>query len=200
VIDASNVATIRRRKALAFFEASARNLQRSARRQGVGHVVVLSIAGVDRLRSIGYYDAKVTQERLHLAGPVDTTVVRSTQFHEFALQAAARGSVGPVALVPSLLVRTVAARAVAEQLVELAEGEPVRGRAPDIAGPGPAVRLPTRTREALDRAGSRTRVVPLPLMGPAGRAIGAGALLGATDAMILGPAFEAWIDGPDFPR
>ena len=53
---------------------------------------MLSIVGIDRLRSLGYYDAKCTQERHHLDGPVGATVVRATQFHEFPGQLLARAS------------------------------------------------------------------------------------------------------------
>ncbi len=200
VVEAANVVTLRRRVATNFFEATARNLQSACRSEGVGHIVVLSIVGVDRLRSLGYYAAKMTHERLHLAGPVPATVLRSTQFHEFALQVVDRSRIGPVALVPSMLVQTVSARSVAERLVDLAEGRALKGRAPDVTGPPPPVRLEVRSRMALAKVGSRTRVFALPIPGAAGRAIAKGALLGEADAVIAGPSFEAWLDGPDGPR
>jgi uncharacterized protein YbjT (DUF2867 family) len=198
-VDVSNVATIRRRPALEFFESTSKHLQAAASRAGVEHVVVLSIVGIDRLRALGYYDAKVTHERLHLDGPVAATVVRATQFHEFPGQVVARSTAGPVAFVPSMTVQTVAARSVAEVLVETATGAPWRGRALDVAGPGPAVSLPSLATATLARSGSRTKVVAVPLVGPPRRASTDGSLLPAADARLVGPTFAEWLDGPDGP-
>jgi hypothetical protein len=47
--------------------------------------VLLSIVGVDRVDT-GYYAGKRAQEELVLAGDVPATVLRATQFHEFAEQ------------------------------------------------------------------------------------------------------------------
>jgi uncharacterized protein YbjT (DUF2867 family) len=189
-LDVTNVTTLRREPALRFFEATARQLQ---------DLVVLSIVGIDRFRSLGYYDAKVTQERLHLDGVVPATVLRATQFHEFPLQIVARSTVGPVAMVPAMRVQTVAARSVAEALVDAAVGDPWRGRLPDVAGPGPPAMLPDLARRALAKAGAATRVLSAPVPGAAGRATRSGAQLPAPDARLLGPSFEAWLDGPDGP-
>jgi uncharacterized protein YbjT (DUF2867 family) len=198
-IDVTNVLTLRRGPARRFFEATSRNLQSASLRAGVPHVVVLSIVGIDRLRSLGYYDAKCTQERLHLDGPVDATIVRATQFHEFPGQVLARGGRGPIALVPDLRVQTVSARAVAELLVAAAAGAPWRGRALDVAGPGPPASLPMLATAAARRRGASTRVVGVPLLGPAARAVRDGSLLPAPDARLVGPTFEVWLAESDGP-
>lgn len=199
VVDVTNVLTIRRTPARSFFEASAKQLQAAAQRCGVPHVVVLSIVGVDRFRSLGYYDAKVTQERLHLDGPVAATVVRATQFHEFPLQVVRRSRVLGVATVPAMRVQTVAARSVAELLVDTACGAPHRGRLADVAGPGPSALLPALARLAVERAGLRTKVVALPVPGAAGRATTQGAQLPTQDATLVGPSFDEWLTGRDGP-
>jgi uncharacterized protein YbjT (DUF2867 family) len=193
-IDVTNVLTLRRGPSRRFFESSARHLQQAAARVGVAHVVVLSIVGIDRLRSLGYYDAKCTQERHHLDGPVDATIVRATQFHEFPGQIVARSTVGPVALIPAMRVQTVAARSVAEVLVDTAAGAPSRGRAPDVAGPGPPAELPALATATLERRGKAIRVLGVPLLGPPRRASRDGSLLPAPDAWLVGPTFEAWLD------
>ena len=161
---------------------------------------MLSIVGIDRLRTFGYYDAKLAQERLHLDGAVAATVVRATQFHEFAGQVLARGPAGPVALVPTLRVQTVAARAVAAELVDAALGGPQRGRAPRRRGSG-ARRDPPRARPpgGASREGPRARCVAVPVPGAAGRAIADGALLPADDARLVGPRFDEWLAGDDGP-
>ncbi len=193
VIDASNVATIRRATALTFFEATAKHLQAAAHRAGVAHVVVVSIVGIDRVRRLGYYDAKCTHERLHLDGPVDASVLRATQFHEFAGQVIDTSRLKGIALVPAVRVQTVAARSVAELLVDAAAGPPARGRLVDVAGPGPSTELPVLTRALLAARGSRTRVLSVPVPGPAGRAIRDGALLPQPDARLVGETFDAWL-------
>jgi uncharacterized protein YbjT (DUF2867 family) len=198
-IDATNVVTVRGGPATRFFESSARNLQAAASRQGVAHLVVASIVGVDRLGGFGYYGAKVTQERLHLDGRVDATILRATQFHEFPGQVLRRSTVGPVAVVPRLRVQTVAARAVAAALVDAAAAGPFRGRLPDVAGPAPATELPELASAVLARRGRRSTVLGLPLPGAVGRAVRSGALLPAADGVLTGPTFEEWLIGPDGP-
>ncbi len=59
------------------------NLLAAAKAAGVGHAVILSIVGADRVPSLDYYRAKVLQEDILKAGPVPYSVVRATQFFEF---------------------------------------------------------------------------------------------------------------------
>ena len=197
-IDVTNVLTVRGGPAVRFFESTARNLQAAATREGVAHLVVVSIVGVDRMGGFGYYGAKVTQERLHLDGPVDTTVLRATQFHEFPGQVLSRSTFGPVAVVPALRVQTVAARSVASVLIDAAASGPFRGRLPDVAGPAPAD-LPALAKAVLERAGRRSSVLAVPVPGAVGRAVRTGALLPAADGLLVGPTFEEWLAGPDGP-
>ena len=175
------------------FESTARNLQAAATREKVAHLVVVSIVGVDRMGGFGYYGAKVTQERLHLDGPVDTTVVRATQFHEFPGQVLRRSTFGPVAVVPALRVQTVAARSVATALLNAVASGPFRGRLPDVAGPGPARSFPALAKAVLERTGRRSSVLAVPVPGAIGRAVRTGALLPAADGLLVGPTFEEWL-------
>src|SRR5690606_9701734 len=113
-----NVSTIARAKAMAFFSTAAANLAAAAARAGVSRIVVLSIVGVDRI-PFGYYEAKLAQEVTLRAGAVPVTVLRATQFHEFADQNLRRVP-GPVALIPRMRMRPVASSEVADDLVRLA--------------------------------------------------------------------------------
>ena len=192
-IDVSTTRSVRRGPAREFFEAAARHLQAACSRQGVAHVIVLSIVGIDQLRAWGYYDAKLTQERLNLDGPVGVTVLRATQFHEFPGQLAARSTVAGVTAVPDLLVQTVAARSAAEALVDVAGSDGPTGRGADLAGPGPPARLPALVRATLERDGRRARVLGVRVPGAMGRAVRDGALLPPPDAHLVGPTFEAWL-------
>jgi uncharacterized protein YbjT (DUF2867 family) len=81
VVDVTSVGTQKRAEAEAFFGAVTRNLQAA----GAAHVVALSIVGIDDVDT-GYYAGKRLQERLLTEGAVPWSVLRATQFHEFAEQ------------------------------------------------------------------------------------------------------------------
>src|SRR6478735_1662864 len=67
----------------AFFRASMDNLLAAAGKGGVGHFVILSIVGTDRVPELDYYRAKTIQEEILAAGPIPYSIVRATQFMEF---------------------------------------------------------------------------------------------------------------------
>ena len=171
VVDTTNVATQKRAVAESFFGGVTRTLLAAEAAAGVGHHVVLSIVGIDDVDT-GYYAGKRLQERLVAEGPVPWSVLRATQFHEFAEQALGFVRIGPFSLVPRMLTQPVAAREVAEALVDLAGAGPV-GRAPELAGPEQH-QLVDLAREVAPRLG---RVVPVRMPGAAGRAMRSGALL-----------------------
>ena len=133
VIDVSNVTTTRRAAAERFFTAATTHLRDAAAAAGVGHYVLLSIVGVDRV-DLGYYAGKRRQEQLLAAGRVPWTVLRATQFHEFAEQVLERLR-GPVAVIPAMRSRPVAVAEVADALVEAVITGPVDGYATELAGP-----------------------------------------------------------------
>ncbi len=83
VVDVTNVVTVRRATAVRFFETSTRQLLDAGTRAGVRHYVVLPIVGIDGV-DYGYYEGKRRQERLALDSDLPVSVLRSTQFHEFA--------------------------------------------------------------------------------------------------------------------
>ena len=120
VIDVSNVVATRKQGSVAFFAASTANLLGAGARAGVRHHVVLSIVGVDRV-DFGYYFGKRRQEELARASGRPVSILRTTQFHEFAGQLLVRNA-GPVVVVPRMQVQPVAAREVADALVALATG------------------------------------------------------------------------------
>lgn len=190
VVDVSNVVTTRRGPAVAFFTAATSNLLAAGERAGVRHHVVLSIVGVDRV-GYGYYQGKRRQEDLALAGPVPATVLRTTQFHEFAGQMLDRMRRGPVVPVPRMAIQPVAVAEVVRRLADLAAG-PAAGRVPDLAGPRrhdlvALVRRVARARRA------HVAVVPVRLPGRDGRLMAGGGLLPGPDAVTCGPAFDEWL-------
>ncbi len=175
VVDVVNVATPSRRVATSFFAATTRHLLAGAERVGVRHVVTISIVGVPDV-DYGYYLGKRVQEEILVHGRLPWTLLRATQFHEFAGQVL--GAVpGPLAVVPRMRSRPVAASEVAARLVRLVHGEP-QGVVRPIAGPE-VLEVTQMARRLLAARGERRWVVPLRIPGRAGRAMAAGALLPA---------------------
>ncbi len=189
VIDVSNVVTTRRSRSIDFFETATAHLVDSSSRAGVRHLVVLSIVGVDRV-DFGYYEGKLRQERTALAGAVPATVLRATQFHEFAGQLLARVP-GPVAVLPRQRIRPVAAVEVAAELVRLAVGEP-QGLGPELAGPEEH-QVVELARRVVRASGRRRPVVGVRLPGAAGRAMASGGLLPGDGARLGTVTFGSWL-------
>src|SRR4051794_12946521 len=77
VIDTLNTTSLRRAAAKEFFSTTARRVQSAAEAQGVAHLVLLSILGIDRVRGYGYYEAKLAQEAETTGGAGAGTRVRS---------------------------------------------------------------------------------------------------------------------------
>jgi uncharacterized protein YbjT (DUF2867 family) len=186
VVDTTNHATQKRAAAEGFFGDVTRHLLAAEVAAGVGHHLVLSIVGIDDVDT-GYYAGKRLQERLVAEGRVPWTILRATQFHEFAEQALGFARVGPFSLVPRMLSQPVAAREVAGRLVDLAEAGP-SGRAPELAGPERHDMVDLARRVAGGR-----RVVPVRLPGRAGRAMRAGALCPSADGPRGRVTFEEWL-------
>lgn len=190
VIDAVSVATMDAETSTRFFRRSTQTLIDAARRGGVRHIVALSIVGVDR-NPHGYYAGKVAQEEAYQAGDAPFTIVRATQFHEFAGQVARQARFGPLQLAPRARVQPIAARAVAEHLVTVAEGA-ARGRTTDIAGPREE-ELSAMIRAWRRRRGERGPVLTVSLPGAQMRGMRQGLALPDADARVLGPSFEEWL-------
>lgn len=134
VIDVSNPPSFDAAAVLEFFEVSGRNLLAAGAAAGVGHHIVLSIVGVDRVPGQGYFHAKLTQERLVETSGIPYTIVRSTQFLEFlAIIANASADGNVVSLAPSLL-QPIAANDVATVVADIAIGDPENGII-EVAGP-----------------------------------------------------------------
>jgi len=163
-IDVSNVATMKRDVAVGFFDKAGRHLLAAAAKAGVRHHVALSIVGIDRVRT-GYYEGKLRQEAVVRSGGVPWSVLRATQFHEFAGQLLARVP-GPVAFVPAMKVQPIAVREVAEALVALALREP-EGMAGDLAGPRVESLVDMARRVVRAGRARRRPVAPLWIPGPA---------------------------------
>ncbi len=189
VIDVSNRNGIRRGPAVAFFTAVTRSLLKAEQAAGVGHHIALSIVGIDG-SALGYYQGKVAQEQQIRAGAVPFTILRATQFHEFADQALARRW-GPFAVLPHMQTEPVAAREVAEKLVDLAEGPPRQGTV-ELAGPE-VLDVVDMARRVVEHRRRRLFVIPVMMPGAAGKAVRTGALLADSGAERGRQTFGQWL-------
>ncbi len=136
VVDLANAPSWEDKAVMEFFQTAGRNLLAAEAVAGVRHHIALSIVGDDRLPASGYLRAKVAQENLIKASAIPFTIVRSTQFFEFAkgiVQSATEGQT--VRLSPALF-QPIAADDVAAALTDVALAEPLNGTI-EIAGPEP---------------------------------------------------------------
>jgi uncharacterized protein YbjT (DUF2867 family) len=151
--------------------AATRNLVTAAAAAGVGHLVHISIVGIDEI-PLPYYRMKLGTERVVEGADVPSTILRATQFHTLIETMFRVQRRLPVVVAPAFAVQPIAAEEVADRLAELA-GAAAAGRAPDIGGP--AVRpLPELARAVLRASGTRRPVAPVRLPGRIFRAYAAG--------------------------
>jgi uncharacterized protein YbjT (DUF2867 family) len=124
-------------------------------------------------------------------------VLRAAQFHEFVPQLMDWGRQGDVVYVPKMRTQLVAARTVAEALVDLATdpqavpapaGEPIA----EIAGPREESLVEAATLYAA-RTGDPARVEAVSPDDPDQHLNEEGALLPNPHAKLAGPTFEQWL-------
>ncbi|MCJ0892665.1 SDR family oxidoreductase [Rhodococcus sp. ARC_M5] len=189
VVDVASTQTVSAKESTAFFSTVTRHLLAGESEKGVGHHLALSIVGIDRAPQ-SYYAGKVEQERIVRSGTVPWTILRATQFHEFAAQIRARASFGPVSIIPKMLSQPIAAREVAERLIDLAE-RPPSGRVADLGGPR-RERMAQMVRGQARAIGKRALVLEVPVPGAYGRAMRDGTLVTSAGADHGTQTFEDW--------
>ena len=157
VVDVANAPSWEDSAVLAFFETSGRNLLAGEAAAGVGHHVALSVVGTDRLLASGYFRAKMAQEKLIKASPIPYTIVRATQFFEFAGGIAQLATEGQAVRLPPVLMQPIAADDVAAVMADVALAEPLNGTF-DLAGPEP-IRQDDLVRQFLNATGDARKVM-----------------------------------------
>ncbi|GAA2517337.1 SDR family oxidoreductase [Streptomyces longisporus] len=173
-------------------DKAAGNLVAAARRAGVGHLVYISIVGVDQV-PFPYYRTKLAVEKLIEESGLGWTVLRTTQFHDLLVMVFKAMAKLPVMLLPARASdQPVEVAEVAARLAELAVGAPA-GRVEDMGGPE------IRTFESLARTylkatGRRRAVVNVPLWGKAYRGFLGGGHLAPEHAVGKG-TFEEYLAG-----
>lgn len=199
VIDAAAYPLNEQGPATEFFVASSWNLHHVGAQAGVQRLVVVSIIGIDRF-SAGFLAAKKVHEQAVLEGPLPVRILRAAQFHEFVepLYSWSRRDNG-VTYLPNMQTQLVAARTVAEALVDLATDTGSAAAAasappfPEIAGPRAEAFVDVAKLVAAHRGESvRIEAVTDPA-DPDGALYANGGLLPGPDATLAGPTYEEWL-------
>src|SRR5688572_21745675 len=127
LVDVTNSPKLDGGSAMEFFSKSTPNLVEAAREAGVGHYVALSIVGVDGMPDSGYMRAKVAQERIITESGLPYSIVRATQFAEFADAITESLTDGDEVRVPDALIQPIPADEVAAAVARVAAGSPLNG-------------------------------------------------------------------------
>ncbi len=137
--------------------AASRNIVGACATQEVQRLVASTIAGIEDpgFDGFAYYEAKRQAKDILLDGPVPTTIVKSTQWYEFATNHDAVTFNADEVIVEDWLIQPIAADTVADVLVEAALGQTHTPRT--ITGPD-AIRLPELTSKLLTQQGDSRQV------------------------------------------
>lgn len=162
VVDVTNSPTFDE-ASLDFFRTSVTNLLAAARAAEVGHIVTLSIVGVDQVPDMVYYRAKTLQEDLVKAGGIPYSIVRATQFMEFIAPTMDWTTDGEVVRLSATPIQPISSAEVAAEIARIATGTPLRGTH-NIAGPD-VFTLDELGRITLEATGDRRHVVTDPAAG-----------------------------------
>lgn len=189
IVEATGRFTTSRKVATDFFTRSTRAVGAAARATGARHIL-LSIVDCEKpeLQGYGYFAGKAAQERVAREENPSVTIIRSTQWFEFAEQNLDRFTFGPFALIPAMKIKPVALDAVANVIAESIVGErPATSL--DVAGPK------IMTLWDMTEKVRRKNIVqvPLPLPGATWRAFRDGGLVPGPEVEQVGPRFTEWL-------
>ena len=176
---------------LKFFETSTRNLLTYGAAAGVRHHIALSVVGTERLLESGFFRAKLAQENLIKASRMPYSIVRATQFFEFAKSIGDFSTAGNQVRLPSVLFQPMAAEDVAAALRGIATSSPVNGMI-EIGGPE-KFRLDELIRRDLAARDDPREVISDPQGRYYGIAVSERSLVPNDDARLGKTRFEDWL-------
>jgi uncharacterized protein YbjT (DUF2867 family) len=134
VVDVSNSPSFEDKAVLDFFQRSTMNLLTAEAYAGVKHHVALSVVGADRLPDSGYLRAKLAQEDLIKTAGTSYSILRSTQFFEFANRIAQSATTGDEVHISPAAFQPIAADETVAALADIATGAPLNATV-EVAGP-----------------------------------------------------------------
>lgn len=192
VVDVSNSPSFEDAAVLKFFETSTRNQLAAEAAAGVKHHVALSIVGCDRLTDSGYMRAKVAQEKLIKSSGRPYSIVRATQFFEFAKRIADEATDGTTVHIPHVLFQPMAASDVSTAVCKVAEGPPLNGVV-EIGGPQ-QFPFDEFVRHALSAYHDKRQVVADPHARYFGMELDERSLVPGGDARLSAIRFDDWLN------
>jgi uncharacterized protein YbjT (DUF2867 family) len=138
VVDVSNSPSFEDKAVMDFFQRSTKNLLEAAAYEKVKHYVALSIVGADRLTGSGYMRAKLEQEELIKLSGIPYSILRSTQFFEFAGRIAKDSTIGNEVHISTGAIQPIASDETVAALADVVVNQPLNGMV-EVGGP---VRMP----------------------------------------------------------
>lgn len=194
VVDVSNAPSWEDTAVMKFFETSTRNLLAQEAAAGVRHHVALSVVGSERMLESGYFRAKVAQENLIKGSSIPYSIVRATQFFEFAKGIADFSTDGNQVRLPSVFFQPMAADDVASAVSHVAMSAPVNGTV-EVGGPE-QFRLDEFVRQALAAWKDRREVVTDSQARYYGIVVSEKTLVPGNDARLGQTRFTTWLSQP----
>jgi uncharacterized protein YbjT (DUF2867 family) len=190
VVDVTNSPSRDDADVMNFFESSTRNLLAIESAARVGHHVVLSVVGSERMPESGYLRAKIVQENLIKSSSIPYSIVRATQFYESVKAIVDFATHGNQVHLPHVLFQPIAADDVAAAMAAVAVGPPLNG-AVEIAGPE-KFRLDDLVQRSLASHQDPRQVVAVPEGRYYDIAVHERTLIPADDAMLGTIQFADW--------
>ena len=191
VVDVSDSPAFDDASVMTFFTTSTRNLLAGEAAAGVGHHVMLSIVGIDRVPELGYYRAKLAQEQLIKDSSIPYSIVRATQFYEFLGSIADAATHGRTVRVPPARIQPIAADDVARAVAAFATGTPVNGTM-EIGGPEPFY-MAALMQRVLGARNDPREVISDPHARYFGALLNEGSLVPGNDAELGEIRFDDWL-------
>lgn len=192
VIDVGNSSESEPTAMIDYFARSAAVIAAAERRSGVTHHVLLSIIGVDRVEHYPHFRGKSAQEAAVRSSGVPYTILRATQFFEFAETAVLWGAKDGYSDVPPLLMQPLSTQDAASELVALASAEP-RNETVEVGGPERHDLVDLARRTQLARGGPAVRLVPSWQQSGFGEEMAGDLLLPHEGATITTTTAEEWL-------
>ncbi len=191
VVDVANAPSWEDQAVLDFFETSSRNLLAAEAAAGVRHHVALSIVGSERLPDTGYFRAKVAQEALIKASGVPYTILRATQFSEFAGGIVQSFAVGEEIHASPALIQPIASDDVVAALADVVLAAPVNGTV-EVGGPE-TMPIDELARRYLQATQDNRKVVPDVHARYFGAVLDDQSLVTGKNARLGGIRFDEWL-------
>lgn len=190
LVDVVNSPSFEDGPVLDFFTTSSRNLVTAVKETGVGHYVALSIVGTDGLPDSGYMRAKVAQEKNITESGLPYSIVRATQFQEFAEAITGSLVVGDEVRVPDARIQLISVDDVAGEVAKVAQGAPLNGIV-NIGGPD-KFSFADMARAVLAKQGDDKPVVVDPQAKYFGTAVDDNSLVTGDDGILGETRWAAW--------